>query len=212
MVPFAPLGTAMPDGRTMLTSRAILGIPSEGMLCSAHELGLGERPLGIMVLPETATVGAPYGDAIGLVADVVFDLDVTRNRPDCHGHLGVARDLAAWLDLPLAVPEPSDRGRRARTRRAGRASSPAIVRPLHAPSCCRGTRRSVARRGWRTDCTAAGHAPDQQRGRRQQLRHARARTSRTTPTTSTPWAAAASGSATPRRGSASPPSTASTAC
>ena len=38
---------------------------------------------------------------------MVFDVDVTRNRPDCHGHLGVARDLAAWLDLPLAVPEPT---------------------------------------------------------------------------------------------------------
>jgi phenylalanyl-tRNA synthetase beta chain len=106
LVPFAPVGTALPDGR-VLTSRAILGIPSEGMLCSAHELGVGGDHSGIMVLPATATVGAPYGDAIGLVADVVFDVDVTRNRPDCHGHLGVARDLAAWLDLPLTVPEPT---------------------------------------------------------------------------------------------------------
>ena len=210
VVPFAPVGTALPDGR-VLTSRAILGIPSEGMLCSAHELGLGSDHSGIMVLPETATVGVPYGDVIGLVADVVFDLDVTRNRPDCHGHLGVARDLAAWLDLPFARARADDGGQRARAPRAGRHRRRRFVRPLHhrrAVGRTRGPERAVD-----GDPAARGRsAPDQQRGRREQLRHARAATSRTTPTTSTPWAAAASGCATPRRGSASPPSTASTAC
>ena len=92
-VPLATLGTTMPDGR-VIAQRGILGIDSEGMLCSAIELGIGADASGLMILPSSATLGQDVFNAIGVTPDVVFDLDVTRNRPDCFGHLGVARELA----------------------------------------------------------------------------------------------------------------------
>ena len=94
VVPLATLGTAMPDGRT-ITRRGILGIDSDGMLCSARELGLGDDHTGILVLPADLPLGVPYGEALGRRDDVVLDIDVTRNRPDCQSYVGIARDLAA---------------------------------------------------------------------------------------------------------------------
>jgi phenylalanyl-tRNA synthetase beta chain len=106
VLPLATVGTEMPDGRT-IGSRGILGIPSDGMLCSARELGLGSDHSGIVVLPSGSPLGVPYGEVTGLVDDVVFDLDVTRNRPDAFGHVGIARDLAAKLDLPFTPLRPT---------------------------------------------------------------------------------------------------------
>lgn len=101
VIPLATPGTVMPDGRA-IEPKPILGIPSEGMLCSARELGLGDDHSGILILPPDSLLGVPYGDVLGLGEEVVYDLDVLRNRPDAYGHLGVARDLAAHLALPLA--------------------------------------------------------------------------------------------------------------
>jgi phenylalanyl-tRNA synthetase beta chain len=103
VVPLATLGTVMPDGRE-IQRRGILGIDSEGMLCSARELGLGDDHTGILILPTDTPLGKPVIEALGIEPDVVFDLDLTRNRPDCWGHLGIARDLAAWFDVPLTLP------------------------------------------------------------------------------------------------------------
>ena len=104
-VPLATLGTTMPDGR-VIAQRGILGIDSEGMLCSAIELGIGADASGLMILPSSATLGQDVFNAIGVTPDVVFDLDVTRNRPDCFGHLGVARELAARMKITLAKMSP----------------------------------------------------------------------------------------------------------
>src|SRR5688572_12181769 len=106
IVPLATLGTEMPDGRT-IERRGILGIDSEGMMCSARELGLGDDHSGIMILPADTPLGVPYGAALHIEPDVVFDIDVTRNRPDAWGYVGIARDLAAHLRLPLRPPTPS---------------------------------------------------------------------------------------------------------
>ena len=172
VVPLATVGTAMPDGRT-IGSRGILGIPSDGMLCSAHELGLGSDHSGILVLPSDAPLGVPYGDVTGLVDDVVFDVDVTRNRPDAFGHVGVARDLAAKLGLPFTPPRPA----------SPPVGSPAdaTVEIVAGERCGRftltvlsGDRRRPERP---VDGRPAGgrrSATDQQRRRRQQLRDARA--------------------------------------
>ena len=97
-IPLATLGTKMPDGREILR-RGILGIDSEGMLCSAKELELNDDHGGILVLPPDAPLGVDAFDALGVTTDTVFDLDLTRNRPDCWGHMGVARDLAAHMRL-----------------------------------------------------------------------------------------------------------------
>lgn len=100
IIPLATPGTVMPDGRA-IEPKPILSIPSEGMLCSARELGLGDDHSGILILPEGTPLGVPYGDALGLGEEIVYDLDVLRNRPDAFGHIGVARDLAAHLGLAL---------------------------------------------------------------------------------------------------------------
>ena len=104
LVPLATLGTKMPDGREILR-RGILGIDSEGMLCSAAELGLSSDAAGIMILPTGAKLGRNVFDALGVKRDVVYDLDITRNRPDATGHLGVARDVAAKLGVKFTPPK-----------------------------------------------------------------------------------------------------------
>ena len=103
VVPLATLGAKMPDGRT-IDRRGILGIDSEGMLCSARELGLGDDHTGILILPADTPLGVPYGEALGMRPDVLFDLDLTRNRPDCWGYVGVARDVAAAMNVPFTPP------------------------------------------------------------------------------------------------------------
>ncbi len=93
VVPLATPGTVMPDGRD-IQPKPIAGIMSQGMLCSARELGLGDDHAGILLLPADAPLGVPYGEVLGLTTETVYDIDLTRNRPDCWGHLGVARDIA----------------------------------------------------------------------------------------------------------------------
>ncbi|NBO67470.1 MAG: phenylalanine--tRNA ligase subunit beta, partial [Actinobacteria bacterium] len=104
LIPLATLGTVMPDGR-IITPRGILGIESHGMLCSGTELGLTADSDGIMILPSGLKLGADLFDALKIASDCVFDLDVTRNRPDCNGYLGVARDLGANLGVKVSPPQ-----------------------------------------------------------------------------------------------------------
>lgn len=100
VVPLATLGTKMPDGREILR-RGILGIDSEGMLCSPVELGISNESSGLLILPPDTPLGVSPFSALGLEHDVVFDLDITRNRPECMGHVGIARDLAAHFRVSL---------------------------------------------------------------------------------------------------------------
>ena len=94
IVPLATLGTTMPNGME-IARRGILGIDSEGMLCSEVELGLSDESSGLLILPSDSPLGVSPFDVLDIEHDVIFDLDLTRNRADCWGHLGVARDLAA---------------------------------------------------------------------------------------------------------------------
>jgi len=103
IVPLATLGTTMPNNMT-IERRGILGIDSEGMLCSEQELGLGDDHSGIRILPDGIELGIPYGDALGIESDVLIDVDVTRNRPDCWGYVGIARDLAAKMGVEFRPP------------------------------------------------------------------------------------------------------------
>jgi len=103
VIPWATPGTTMSDGRRIET-KPIVGIPSEGMCCSARELGLGDDHGGILILDPATPLGVPYGEALGLAEEIVYDLDVLRNRPDAFGHVGVARDLAARFGVPFAPP------------------------------------------------------------------------------------------------------------
>lgn len=103
IVPLAQLGTKMPDGRE-ISRRGILGIDSEGMLCSDVELGISEFAEGLLILPPDSPLGVSPFEILGITQDVVFDLDLTRNRPDCWGHLGIARDLAAHFGVVFHGP------------------------------------------------------------------------------------------------------------
>ena len=112
LVPLAPVGAVLP-GDFAIAKRKMKGVISNGMLCSGRELELGEDHEGIMVLATAERSGAPAPgerlvDALGIVADVVFDVAVEANRPDAWCMAGVARDLAARLRLPFSVPDPPD--------------------------------------------------------------------------------------------------------
>jgi phenylalanyl-tRNA synthetase beta chain len=103
LVALATLGTVMPGGMEIV-ARRLRGELSNGMLCSAAELRLGDDRGGILILPSELEVGNPLAEALGIEADVVFDLDVLPNRPDALSMVGIARDLAARLGLPLELP------------------------------------------------------------------------------------------------------------
>src|SRR4051794_30325173 len=105
LVPLATLGTTMPNGME-IGRRKMRGEWSNGMLCSSRELGLGDDHAGILLLPPDLPLGQPLFDALGVSPDAVFDLDVTRNRPDAWSQRGVARDLAAHLGVAFTDPSP----------------------------------------------------------------------------------------------------------
>lgn len=104
-VPVAKFGMTFPDGM-VLKPRKIRGLESQGMLCSARELGVAEDADGIWILPSDAPVGEPW--------DALVTIKITPNRPDALSLVGVARDLAAKtggkLRLPtFTVPEAAEK-------------------------------------------------------------------------------------------------------
>jgi phenylalanyl-tRNA synthetase beta chain len=106
LVPLAQVGAVLPNG-TAIGRRKMRGEWSNGMLCSPSEIGVPEPEGhdGLLILPPgLAAPGTPISEALGGV-DVVFDLDVSPNRPDALSMAGVARDLAAALGVPFAWPK-----------------------------------------------------------------------------------------------------------
>lgn len=106
-VALANIGTIIPTNQMEIKKAAVRGVESQGMMCSARELGLGEDHAGIIELPLTATIGDSIVDVMGL-GDPVLDINVTANRGDCMGVYGIARDLAAaglGKLKPLCMPE-----------------------------------------------------------------------------------------------------------
>ncbi|MGA1417368.1 MAG: phenylalanine--tRNA ligase subunit beta [Gemmatimonadaceae bacterium] len=101
--PFARTGTTMPGG-LVIEKRKIRGFTSNGMLCSARELGLGEDHDGILTLETAAAPGTPFLDVFP-TGDVRIVVDVLPNRPDLLSHRGVAREVAALTGVALQMPE-----------------------------------------------------------------------------------------------------------
>jgi len=123
LYPFAPTGTVMPNG-LKIEKRKIRGQTSNGMLCSARELGLGQEHDGILELDLDVAPGTPFLKAMA-VGDTQLVIDVLPNRPDLLSHFGVAREIAAVTGDALALPDIGTQGieipEPKRFRRAGNA-------------------------------------------------------------------------------------------
>ncbi len=104
-VPLALVGAKLPNGLEIKRSK-IRGVTSEGMLCSEVELGLGEDASGIMILSPDLPVGRNLAEALGL-KDVILNLSITPNRPDCLCVIGVAREIAALTHQRVKYPKIS---------------------------------------------------------------------------------------------------------
>lgn len=103
LAPLAPPGIRFPNGR-LLERGVIRGEASEGMLCSAAELELGADGSGILELDGALSPGASLADALNL-SDPVMEIELTPNRPDCLGVMGVAREVAAFEGKRIRPPE-----------------------------------------------------------------------------------------------------------
>jgi phenylalanyl-tRNA synthetase beta chain len=102
LYPFAPTGTVLPGG-LRIEKRKIRGQTSNGMLCSARELGLGEEHEGILELSVQVPPGTPLLQAIA-IGDTRLVVDVLPNRPDLLSHLGLAREVSAATGARFSVP------------------------------------------------------------------------------------------------------------
>ena len=98
----AKIGAVLP-GNFKIKKSKIRDVESFGMLCSDAELGLAKESEGIIILPEDAPIGKEYREYAGL-NDVIFELEITPNRPDCLSHIGIAREVAAYYNRKVKYP------------------------------------------------------------------------------------------------------------
>ena len=127
LYPFAPPGTILAGGQKLKPAK-LRGILSEGMLLAEDELGLSADHVGLMEISQDLAVGRDFAEALGL-ADVVLEVAITANRADCLSVLGLAREVAALLDVPLRHPEVNV----AATAAAGIEARVTILDPIHCP-------------------------------------------------------------------------------
>lgn len=106
----ATVGTVLYDGdkEFAIKKSKIRGVESEGMICAEDEIGIGNDHAGIIVLPNDVPVGMPAAEYYHITTDYTIEIDITPNRADGASHLGVARDLAAYLqqtrDIRYSLP------------------------------------------------------------------------------------------------------------
>ncbi|HWX20078.1 MAG TPA: phenylalanine--tRNA ligase subunit beta [Candidatus Binatia bacterium] len=123
----------------------IRGVESHGMMCSPQELGLPDQIEGLLILREDAEVGQPFAEYLGRSgSDVVYDLEVTPNRPDLNSVIGIAREIAAVTGNPLRMPEVKTQASEAREQKPGVGVEELVaVRIEDAELCPRYTARVV---------------------------------------------------------------------
>lgn len=107
VVPVALPGTTLLSGKVIGTA-VLKGITSEGMMCSGEELGLEKESAGIWVFAENVPIGVPVAEIFG-ATDFVLELELTANRSDCMGIIGVAREVAAILGAEVHLPDTTVR-------------------------------------------------------------------------------------------------------
>ena len=120
--PLASVGATLANGKTIARA-TIQGVESEGMLCSAAELGLSEEGGGLLVLDADARPGTALADYLG-ADDVVYEIDLTPNRGDCLSVLGLAREVAVLTGAKLKTPRAPRTRTSIRDRRAVRVRVP----------------------------------------------------------------------------------------
>src|SRR2546426_9686103 len=101
-VPLAFPGAVLPNALKIRANK-LRGVESEGMLCSAKELALSEEGAGLLILSGNAKVGAPIGTVFP--TDTILDVEITPNRGDLLSHFGLAREIAALMDVTASVSE-----------------------------------------------------------------------------------------------------------
>ncbi|HEY5615424.1 MAG TPA: phenylalanine--tRNA ligase subunit beta [Bacteroidota bacterium] len=93
-----------PDGKPFVLERAsIRGVESNGMICSAYELGIGGDADGILVITDKVKVGTPLAKYLG-ITDIVYEIEITANRGDWLSHFGVAREIGALIGKRMRPP------------------------------------------------------------------------------------------------------------
>ncbi|MDR3317600.1 MAG: phenylalanine--tRNA ligase subunit beta, partial [Puniceicoccales bacterium] len=97
-VPVALPGALLP-GNVKIKKSKLRGIESEGMMCSGSELGLNADHEGLLILGQNYALGTKVHDIFE--SDVIFEIEITANRGDVLSHYGIARELAAWYNVPL---------------------------------------------------------------------------------------------------------------
>lgn len=134
VIPVAVIGSRLPSGVKMKKAK-LRGVMSEGMLCSASELGLDAKTLlpkereGIFILHEQTPLGVDIKKILGL-DDIVFEFEITANRPDCFSIIGLAREIAALTGNPLKTPSIKYE------ENLGQHTNELIKIAIHAPSLC----------------------------------------------------------------------------
>ncbi|CAM3124287.1 phenylalanine--tRNA ligase subunit beta [Streptobacillus ratti] len=103
IVAMAQIGAELEKGFVIKKAK-IRGEESNGMLCSEVELKIGKDNDGIMILPQDTKLGIPMNEYLGL-DDIIFELEITPNRPDCLSHIGIARELAVYYSKKLQLPK-----------------------------------------------------------------------------------------------------------
>ena len=112
LVPVALIGAVLPNGMEIKETE-IRGVKAAGMLCAEDELGLGDDHSGILILGKKAKIGQPLADYLKL-KDIIFEVDnkSITHRPDLWSHYGMAREIAAFLNVRMAhtsLPAPRPR-------------------------------------------------------------------------------------------------------
>jgi phenylalanyl-tRNA synthetase beta chain len=113
-VPLALPGCTLPTppGQPPFTIKVgkLRGVESQGMMCSGKELGLAEDAEGLLILDPNAKVGQPFAEHLGRAGgDVIYDLEITPNRPDLNSVIGIAREISALTGNPLRWPEVQEK-------------------------------------------------------------------------------------------------------
>lgn len=134
IIPVAVVGSRLPNGMKMKKAK-LRGIMSEGMLCSSTELGLDAKTLlpkereGIFILSDQTPLGIDIKKILGL-DDIVFEFEITANRPDCFSIIGLAREISALTGSPLKTPNIQYE------EKLGKHTSELIKISIHTPSLC----------------------------------------------------------------------------